>query len=74
MTTVVINNNSRTGKQLLRNIAKHPRVAWFVGDTNDNVQFEKDWENAISGDELVKRVHCHIDELYDRYDFFLESS
>ena len=38
----------------------------FVSDINDNAQFERDWKNAISGDELVKRVHCHIDELYDK--------
>jgi len=65
MTTVVI-NNSQTEKQILRKITKHPRVARFMGDTNDNAQFEKDWKSAISGDELVTRVHCHIDELYDK--------
>jgi hypothetical protein len=27
-------------------------------------QFEQDWQTAISGDELVKRVHHHIDQLY----------
>ncbi|MDR3226356.1 MAG: hypothetical protein LBT56_01625 [Prevotellaceae bacterium] len=29
----------------------------------DNSQFEQDWANAISGNELVKRVHNHIDTL-----------
>jgi hypothetical protein len=29
-----------------------------------DIQFERDWQNAISGDELVKRVHRHIDQLY----------
>jgi hypothetical protein len=29
-----------------------------------DIQFERDWQNAISGDELVKRVHHHIDQLY----------
>ncbi|MDR2853987.1 MAG: hypothetical protein LBV31_01635 [Prevotellaceae bacterium] len=31
---------------------------------NTNAQFEKDWASAISSDELVKRVHLHIGELY----------
>jgi hypothetical protein len=62
MTTVVIDGKSRTGIRLLKEIEKHPRVAWFVDDANN--QFEQDWENAISGDELVRRVHQHIDELY----------
>ena len=26
--------------------------------------FEKDWANGISGDEVVKRVHEHIEKLY----------
>jgi peptide subunit release factor 1 (eRF1) len=26
--------------------------------------FEQMWQNAISGDEFVKRVHEHIDKLY----------
>ncbi|MDR3286111.1 MAG: hypothetical protein LBT27_01540 [Prevotellaceae bacterium] len=30
----------------------------------DNTHFEQDWANAISGEELVKRVHNHIDTLY----------
>jgi len=34
-----------------------------MDDTNDKAQFEKEWENAIFGDELVKRVYYHIDEL-----------
>jgi len=33
--------------------------------TADSIDtFEEDWENAISGDELVKRVHEHIDKWY----------
>jgi hypothetical protein len=59
MTTVMIDNNSLTGRRLLKEIEKHPRIARVVDDT-----FEQDWNQAISGDELVKRVHNHIDELY----------
>lgn len=33
-------------------------------DRCKNVQFEQDWQNAISGDELVKRVHQHIDDYF----------
>jgi hypothetical protein len=29
-----------------------------------DIQFERDWADAISGDELVKWVHRHIDQLY----------
>ncbi len=32
----------------------------------DDFLFEKDWQNAISGDEFVKRTHQHIDELYSK--------
>ncbi|GHV65773.1 hypothetical protein FACS1894199_07380 [Bacteroidia bacterium] len=27
-------------------------------------EFEQEWQTAISGDELVRRVHRHIDKLY----------
>jgi hypothetical protein len=33
-------------------------------DASANAQFDDDWRTAISGDELVRRVHNHIDELY----------
>ena len=26
--------------------------------------FEEDWKNGISGEEVVKRVHKHIEKLY----------
>lgn len=26
--------------------------------------FEEDWKNGISGEEVVKRVHKHIENLY----------
>ena len=26
--------------------------------------FEKDWANGISGEEVIKRVHEHIEKLY----------
>jgi hypothetical protein len=61
MTTVFIDSNSRTGRRLLRDIAQHPRIARIVDDP-----FERAWEDALSGDELVERTHRHIDELYAR--------
>ncbi|MDR1866254.1 MAG: hypothetical protein LBR08_11870 [Bacteroidales bacterium] len=59
MTTVMINDKSRIGRRLLKDIEQHPRVARIVDDA-----FEQDWRRAVSGDELVKRAHRHIDELY----------
>jgi hypothetical protein len=59
MTTVLIDSNSRTGRRLLRDIAQHPRIARIVDDS-----FEQAWEDALSGEELVKRTHRHIDERY----------
>ena len=31
---------------------------------NKNLLFETQWQKSISGDELVQRVHKHIDEIY----------
>ena len=36
-------------------------------DIRDNdLLFETKWQNSISGEELVRRVHKHIDEIYAR--------
>jgi hypothetical protein len=43
----------------LRDIAQYPRIARIVDDS-----FERAWEDALSGEELVKRTHRHIDERY----------
>ena len=33
---------------------------------NNELLFESKWQNSISGDEFVQRVHKHIDEIYAR--------
>jgi hypothetical protein len=61
MIPVVANDNSRAGRKLPRDAGKYPHEALTVDD-----EFEQDWHYAISGNELVQRVHSHIDELYAR--------
>jgi hypothetical protein len=59
MTTVIIDNKSRTGRRLLRDIEKHPRIARIVDHTPLPVpeeelisleQFKKNFEDAILED------------------------
>ncbi|MDR1121707.1 MAG: hypothetical protein LBM08_12415 [Dysgonamonadaceae bacterium] len=61
MTSVIVNDNSRTECKLPSNSEKYPRVALTADD-----EFEQDWNHAISGNELVRRVHQHIEDLYAR--------
>jgi hypothetical protein len=35
-----------------------------VHRSQNTEEFEQDWRNAISGEEMLKRVHRHIDDLY----------
>jgi hypothetical protein len=51
MTTVIIDNNSRTGRQLLRDIAKHPRVARIVDDL-DNTPLPVPEDAVLSPDKF----------------------
>jgi hypothetical protein len=53
MTTVIIDNNSRTGCRLLRDIAKYPRVARIV-DEQDNTPLSMPEEASLSPDEFRK--------------------
>lgn len=39
---------------------EEPDVAYHTAEESTDT-FEEDWENAISGEELVRRVHEHID-------------
>lgn len=44
---------------------EEPDVAYNT--TEDAIDtFEEDWENAISGEEFVRRVHEHIDRWYEK--------
>jgi hypothetical protein len=66
MTTVIIDNNSRTGRRILRDIAKHPRVARVVDDLDNTPlpvpedelvsleAFKKNFEDAIYEDLGLK--------------------
>jgi hypothetical protein len=48
MTTVIIDNNSRTGRKLLEDIEKHPRVARIVDNPLDNLPLPVPEEELIS--------------------------
>ncbi|MDR1221620.1 MAG: hypothetical protein LBL07_01900 [Tannerella sp.] len=66
MTTVIIDNNSSTGRRILRDIAKHPRVAQIVDDLDNTPlpvpedelislkEFKKNFEDAIYKDLGLK--------------------
>jgi hypothetical protein len=68
MTTVIIDSNSRTGRRILRDIAKHPRVARIVNDLDNRPlpmpedelvsleEFKKNFENAIYEDLGLKII------------------
>lgn len=34
-----------------------------IGVVKTDDEFDKEWEEAITGDELVKRVHKHLESL-----------
>jgi hypothetical protein len=67
MTTVIIDNNSRTGRRLLKDIAKHPRVARIINGMNTPLstseeepvsleEFKKNFEDAIYEDLGLKII------------------
>jgi pantoate kinase len=65
MTTVVINDQSRIGKQLLHDIGKHPRVAHILKEEETFAEaFEREWQQAIPEEEMFDRLYRHIDELF----------
>jgi hypothetical protein len=44
--------------------SKNEKNELYEEDTFEEDTFEADWERSISGEELVKRVHEHIDRFY----------
>ena len=68
MITVKINDRARGSKQLI----KHLHTLKFV-EFEENINYFKDADaefeelesQCITGDELVRRVCMHIDELFD---------
>jgi hypothetical protein len=61
MTTVIIDNNSRTGRRILRDIAKHPRVARIVDDL-DNTPLPVPEDELISLEEFKAHFEKRIFE------------
>ncbi|MDR1335824.1 MAG: hypothetical protein LBK22_03225 [Tannerella sp.] len=61
MTTVIIDNSSRTGRRILRDIAKHPRVARIVDDL-DNTPLPVPEDELISLEEFKKNFEDAIYE------------
>ncbi|GHT17700.1 hypothetical protein AGMMS4956_21220 [Bacteroidia bacterium] len=62
METTTINSAIYTKSQRIP-IRNHSIVVQQPLDTVID-EFEQEWQTAISGDELVRRVHHHIDQLY----------
>jgi hypothetical protein len=56
---------SRAGYTKLQRVPSRKHSV-MVQQSLDTVidEFEQEWQTAISGDELVRRVHHHIDQLY----------
>jgi hypothetical protein len=61
MTTVIIDNNSHTGRRILRDIAKHPRVARIVDDM-DNTPLPVPADELISLEEFKAHFEKRIFE------------
>jgi hypothetical protein len=61
MTTVVIDNNSRTGRRLLRDIEKHPRIARIV-DKRDLMPSPIPDDELISLEEFKKNLEDAVYE------------
>jgi hypothetical protein len=68
MITVKINDKARGSKQLLKHLHTLKFVEFENNDSNLNdadAEFEALEKQCITGDELVRRVRLHIDELFD---------
>jgi hypothetical protein len=61
MTTVIIDNSSRTGRRILRDIAKHPRVARIVNDL-DNMPLPVPEDELLSLEEFKAHFEKRIFE------------
>ena len=68
MVTVKINEKARGSKQLLKHLHTLKFVE-FEENKNNFSDFDEEFESlekqCITGDELVRRVGVHIDELFD---------
>jgi len=68
MVTVKINDKARGSKQLIKHLQALRFVKFEESENNfDEVdtEFKALERQSITGDELVRRVFVHIDELFD---------
>jgi hypothetical protein len=61
MTTVIIDSRSRTGRRILKDIAKHPRVAQIMDDS-DNTPLPVPEDELISLEEFKAHFEKRIFE------------
>jgi hypothetical protein len=61
MTAVFIDNNAPSGLQLLKEIKKHPRVAWIMDDL-DNTPLPLPEEELVSLETFKKHFEKRIFE------------
>ena len=82
MITINIDDKARSSKQLIKHLHSLKFVEFEEKESNFNgidTEFETLEKHCITGDELVKRVSVHIDELFEtkeheinnRGDYFL---
>jgi hypothetical protein len=71
MTTVIIDNSSRTGRRILRDIAKHPRVARIV-DEQGNTPLSIPEDAFLSPDEFSKNFENDCREALTPSQFMTE--
>ncbi|MDR1221607.1 MAG: hypothetical protein LBL07_01835 [Tannerella sp.] len=71
MTTVIIDNNSRTGRRILRDIAEHPRVARIV-DEQGNTPLSTAEDAILSPDEFGKNFENDCREALTPSQFMTE--
>ena len=68
MITIKINDKARGSKQLIEHLHTLKFVEFEENENNiagADAEFEALEKQCISGNELVKRVCAHIDELFD---------
>jgi len=68
MITVKINDRARGSKQLISHLHTLQYVEFEENENHFNgidTEFEALKQQCITGDELVRRVCVHIDELFD---------
>jgi len=72
MITVKINDKARGSKQLIKHLHTLKFVEFEENENNFNgidAEFETLEKQCITGDELIRRVCVHIDELFDAKEY-----